>query len=56
MPLRNGKEYRKKEYRKKEYLKKFFPKETRPFNMILFLDYIRKISRCIREFLAKVSV
>ena len=30
MPLRNG-----KEYKKKEYLKKFFPKETRPFNMVL---------------------
>ena len=30
MPLRNG-----KEYHKKEYLKKIFPKETRPFNMIL---------------------
>lgn len=30
MPLRNG-----KEYQKKEYLKVLFPKETRPFNMIL---------------------
>ena len=30
MPLRSG-----KEYRKKDYLKVLFPKETRPFNMIL---------------------
>jgi len=30
MPLRCG-----KEYLKKEYLNKTFPKETRPFNMVL---------------------
>lgn len=30
MPLRSG-----KEYQCKEYLKKIFPKETRPFNMVL---------------------
>ena len=30
MPLRSG-----KEYHKKEYLKVIFPKETRPFNMVL---------------------
>lgn len=29
MPLRSGKEY------KKDYLKVLFPKETRPFNMVL---------------------
>lgn len=30
MPLRSG-----KEYQKKEYIKVLFPKETRPFNMVL---------------------
>ncbi len=30
MPLRSG-----KEYQSKAYLKKIFPKETRPFNMVL---------------------
>ena len=35
MPLRSGKEYQCKEYQCKDYIKVIFPKETRPFNMVL---------------------
>ena len=35
MPIRSCKEYQCKEYRNKDYIKVIFPKETRPFNMVL---------------------
>lgn len=35
MPLRSGKEYQCKDYQCKDYIKVIFPKETRPFNMVL---------------------